>query len=291
MKHLKIFETVDAFDTEKAKLEKPWVVLTEDDKNVHIMESGEPTPTYEYVDLGLPSKLKWAKCNIGAENPYEYGDYYQWGAVKPNTEGTPYDWAHAPFNNGASDFDETYFNAHKDEWLVNNILKPEYDAAVAAGKGRMPTTDEYKTLYVNTYWQWVESGTDVVVKVINDDGTITSKTVTYPAGYFVYKVKDDTHKGQMNTADISALYDYNYHPAGEASPAKEADIHIFLPASGYASGTGVNLRGYYGYYWSSSLNASNSSYGHRLHFDSGNINPQLSGNRSSGFCVRSVSEN
>ena len=34
---------------------------------------------HEYVDLGLPSNLKWATCNIGADNPYEPGDYFAWG--------------------------------------------------------------------------------------------------------------------------------------------------------------------------------------------------------------------
>lgn len=29
-----------------------------------------------YVDLGLPSGIKWATCNIGANSPEEYGDYF-----------------------------------------------------------------------------------------------------------------------------------------------------------------------------------------------------------------------
>ena len=32
-----------------------------------------------YVDLGLPSKTKWATCNIGANQPWGCGDYYSWG--------------------------------------------------------------------------------------------------------------------------------------------------------------------------------------------------------------------
>lgn len=34
---------------------------------------------YEYVDLGLPSGLMWATCNIGAMSPEEFGNYYSWG--------------------------------------------------------------------------------------------------------------------------------------------------------------------------------------------------------------------
>ena len=38
------------------------------------------TKQYEYVDLGLPSGLKWAKCNIGAEKETNYGNYFMWAA-------------------------------------------------------------------------------------------------------------------------------------------------------------------------------------------------------------------
>lgn len=34
---------------------------------------------HTYVDLGLPSGIKWATCNLGAEKPEEIGDYYAWG--------------------------------------------------------------------------------------------------------------------------------------------------------------------------------------------------------------------
>lgn len=34
---------------------------------------------HAYVDLGLPSKTKWATCNIGANNPEQKGRYYAWG--------------------------------------------------------------------------------------------------------------------------------------------------------------------------------------------------------------------
>ena len=31
---------------------------------------------HDYVDLGL--SVKWATCNLGADNPWDYGDYYAW---------------------------------------------------------------------------------------------------------------------------------------------------------------------------------------------------------------------
>lgn len=40
---------------------------------------GVPKETMEYVDLGLPSKIMWAKCDLGATSPEKYGDEYSWG--------------------------------------------------------------------------------------------------------------------------------------------------------------------------------------------------------------------
>ena len=37
---------------------------------------------HEYVDLGLPSGLKWATCNVDATTPEEYGGYYAWGETE-----------------------------------------------------------------------------------------------------------------------------------------------------------------------------------------------------------------
>lgn len=52
---------------------------------------GEPDDLTEFcpddnhphmIDLGLPSGIKWACCNIGATSPEEYGGYYSWGEVE-----------------------------------------------------------------------------------------------------------------------------------------------------------------------------------------------------------------
>ncbi len=40
---------------------------------------------HEYVDLGLPSGNLWATCNVGADSPEEYGDYFAWGETKPKS--------------------------------------------------------------------------------------------------------------------------------------------------------------------------------------------------------------
>lgn len=43
---------------------------------------------HNYVDMGLPSGLKWATCNVGASRPEDYGDYYAWGEIQTKSEYT-----------------------------------------------------------------------------------------------------------------------------------------------------------------------------------------------------------
>ncbi len=58
-----------------------------DDSNDSDNESADYTASgsiqgHDYVDLGLPSGLLWATCNIGASSPEGYGNYYSWGETK-----------------------------------------------------------------------------------------------------------------------------------------------------------------------------------------------------------------
>ena len=112
----------------------------------------------EFIDLGLPSGLKWAKCNVGAEKETEWGVYFMWGSTTPNTV-SECTWANAPFNGGSSNYNETYFNSVKDTVCPNGILAKEYDAAsqIMGGEWRMPTQTEYQELLDYTNHEWVEN--------------------------------------------------------------------------------------------------------------------------------------
>lgn len=41
---------------------------------------------HECVDLGLPSGIKWATCNVGASSPSDFGEYYAWGEIRPKSD-------------------------------------------------------------------------------------------------------------------------------------------------------------------------------------------------------------
>ena len=93
---------------------------------------------HDYVDLGLPSGLKWATCNVGANAPEEYGDYYAWGEITTKTEYT-------------EDNSLTYGKQMND--ISGNS---QYDAATAnwGGDWRMPTKAEQEELLNDCTWTW-----------------------------------------------------------------------------------------------------------------------------------------
>ena len=258
----------------------------------------------DFIDLDLPSGLKWAKCNVGAETETEVGDYFQWGSTTSNTV-SECTWANAPFNGGSSNYNETYFNSVKDTVCPNGILAKEYDAAsqIMGGEWRMPTQTEYQELYNETLWVWCPGG-NVGIKKTGENGNESIEYIAYPTGYFVFRtVSDKKQIGTFTTDENGNLIGYNgtngtvYYPGahevtgGDVTSIADGDTHIFFPASGYANGTGVYNRGSRGYYWSSSLHPSNSDSGLSLHFNSGGVGPQNLNYRYYGFCVRSVLRN
>ena len=99
------------------------------------------------VDLGLPSGLKWAKFNIGANAPEEHGGYFAWGET---TEKNVYSWGwylcqQSECGTSADPFIKNYHSAG------TYILGPAYDAAHIqwGGRWRMPTEDDFKELKEN----------------------------------------------------------------------------------------------------------------------------------------------
>ena len=187
MKFIKLFEEQTAFDEAKSTLNRPNVSLIKTNRNVYsLTEEGRGVNAngHSYVDLGLPSRLKWATMNVGATSETAYGDYFMWGSTTPNT-ASECTWTNAPFNNGSSDFNSGYFNDHKSEWLDSkNNLKSEFDAAraIMGGDWRMPTKAEFDELLSGTTNEWVTNykGTGVNGMKFTSK-TDTSKYIFIPA--------------------------------------------------------------------------------------------------------------
>lgn len=122
-------------------------------------KNGEATSlanVHEYVDLGLPSGLKWATCNVGANNPWEDGGYYAWGETE---EKECYSWSTYKWCKG-SKTTMTKYCTDSDYGTVDNktVLAPEDDVAHVkwGGTWRMPTIDEQRELLSECIWEWTK---------------------------------------------------------------------------------------------------------------------------------------
>ncbi len=109
---------------------------------------------HEYVDLGLPSGLKWATCNVGATAPEAYGDYYAWGETAPKTI---YNWSTYKWCNGSYDTQTKYCTSSSYGTVDNKTVLDLADDAARANWGgawRMPTDEEWTELRENCTWTW-----------------------------------------------------------------------------------------------------------------------------------------
>ncbi len=108
---------------------------------------------HEYVDLGLPSGILWATCNIGANSPEEFGNYFAWGEITPKHS---YSWDTYKFGSCFNELNK--YNTQNEYGKVDNIttLNIEDDAANANwGHGwRMPTATEFAELRKVCTWEW-----------------------------------------------------------------------------------------------------------------------------------------
>lgn len=211
------------------------------------------------VDLGLPSGLLWATCNVGAETPEDYGDYYAWGETETYYEpgyaqtkddviwesgkSDGYEWSSYSFCYGGRNRLTKYctngeqgFNGFTDN---KTVLDPDDDVASMkwGGGWRMPTIEEFDELNNPDYCTW------------------TWTTLNGINGYRV-------------TSKVSGY----------------TDRSIFLPAAGERLGTGVTDIGDFGRYWTGSLRTSSPNSANDLDF-----NYELHETYSTGRCFgRSV---
>ncbi len=117
-------------------------------------------PVHEFVDLGLSSGTLWATCNVGANAPEEYGDYFAWGETV--SKDTTYTWkttAWVYYEGSSLRFSK--YNTSEQYGEIDNKteLDPEDDAAYVnwGPEWRIPTAAQVSELISNQCtWEWVE---------------------------------------------------------------------------------------------------------------------------------------
>ena len=109
---------------------------------------------HEYVDLGLPSGTLWATCNVGANSPEGYGDYFAWGETKPKSY---YDLSTYKYCKGDWKTMTKYF-AYTDSYNGETVLEPSDDAATVnwGSEWQMPSEEQFDELInsSNTTTTW-----------------------------------------------------------------------------------------------------------------------------------------
>ena len=220
---------------------------------------------HEYVDLGL--SVNWATCNVGADKPEDYGDYFAWGEMAPHYKSgyaqeepqehwnsymsDGYWWSTYMWSKDTHSSLTKYCNAGD---LGNNgftdkmtELVPADDAArmLWGSKWRMPTKSEMEELFNKCTWTWTKEN-----------------------GVYGYRV----------ASNVSGY----------------TDRSIFLPAAGIRGGKSLNGIDYEGMYWSSSLHTDNSLMAWSIFFVNGdleNIDEDVSVapfSRHNGLSIRPV---
>jgi len=166
--------------------------------------TGGGATVVEWVDLGLPSGLLWASCNMGASKPAEYGGYYAWGetGLKAVYDESTYKYC----TNG--DINQlTKYCSYSDYGYAGyvdtlTLLEPSDDVAtvVLSADAFIPTLEDWQELLDNTTATWTSLDGVEGRRFVGSNGN-----------------------------------------------------SIFLPAAGYRTGSHIEIAGWTGCYWSSSL--------------------------------------
>lgn len=164
---------------------------------------------HEYVDLGLPSGLKWATCNVGAECPEGYGDYFAWGETSPKSR---YDL-------------DNYFDCMDSSSDSFGIYKIGGKTEISPGSGhdtarenwggswRMPPVAEYEELVKNCKWVWTTKN--------SHNGYL----VTGPNGNSIFLPAAGEREG-MDSLRVGECGYYWFSSLRSLSSSKASSMHI-----------------------------------------------------------------
>lgn len=152
-----------------------------------------------WVDLGLPSGTLWAKWNVGANAPEEYGDYFAWGETEPKEI---YDWN--SYKYGYEDEEGIHITKYND---YPDILQPEDDAATTnwGSDARTPTREEWEELWNTCTSVWASQN------------GVNGRCITGPNGEKIFLpatgYREDNELGYVGTDGLgwtSTLYIKTY---------------------------------------------------------------------------------
>ena len=195
MKNIKIFSSVAEYENAKSEglLITPNISFINELGSIKCLPKLEdPYNGYEYVDLGLPSGLKWATCNVGANSPEQAGLYFAWG------ETTGYTGEQV--ENGERVFDEASYNAGPAASISADLtLEQNVAHANLGGNWRMPTKAEFQELLDNCDVTWTYDYNETLVRGDIFTSRINGNSIFLPATGRCYN-------SSMDAVDLFGFY-------------------------------------------------------------------------------------
>lgn len=143
---------------------KNWTVSKNDNGNIDLTYNGNrrvlDVNAVRFIDLGIivdGKRIKWATTNVGAKNPWDYGDYYAWGETETKEAYNESFSNYTFYDNGSF----TKYNATD---KISSLQSDDDIATVTFGNNCViPTPAEWAALHTNCEWKWISSykGTSV----------------------------------------------------------------------------------------------------------------------------------
>lgn len=176
---------------------------------------------HKFVDLGLPSGTLWAECNVGAEKPEDFGDYFAWGEIKPKEKynwGT-YKWMkegmasykgvnkYVNYNNDI-DYRKEVWDEKEKIYIVNLNLDDDAAHMNWGGKWHMPSKIDFDELLTECTWnRFTLNGVEGFMVTSN----INNKRIFFPKADSRNYKKEDKDKEIYYWSSSSSLFDFAFH--------------------------------------------------------------------------------
>lgn len=154
------------------------------------------------VDLGLG--VKWSSCNLGANSPEDYGDYFSWGEAEPKSsyDIDNYRWL-------SNKYGMIGDSARKKKSILTELdLEDDVGHVRLGGKWRIPSLVDIAELYDKCEWTWCKmngiNGCIITSKVKG----FTDCSIFLPAAGCICQSKK-INLGLMGYYWLSAIYKDN----------------------------------------------------------------------------------
>lgn len=254
-KYLRLFKNHDDYlDFKKTNdFKLPNISHCEQENEVHYTPYISPYNGHAYVDLGLTSKTKWAKMNVGASSEKDKGLYFAWGETTGYSASQVgghkvFRWSDYKFNSSRDGLNIIKYNS--DDKKTHLELNDDAAHVNWGGDWHMPNRTQCIELFIET-----KNG------FVTNTGAFTQFAWSYSNGYSSPTSTTATISG-WNT-DGYLFFKKSYTSVTDAISAKD---YLFIPTTGYYQNGEVVGVSYDSGVWASALGSRGVEYAWDLGF-------------------------